>query len=209
MLSDTTAGQLVIENATSIPKTLTIAAQGPGGVQIAGSVDWNTRIFEIIGTGSASVTVVFKEVGIAGGKANDGGVLGGNEALGGGILIDGGQVTMSSGSVVCNAAATSGAAVGPGGSGGDAHGGGIYLATGQLTVRNSQVYHNSAVRRQRRRWRQWEHRASPAALAVGEGRGLVAASTRAAACCISPAPTSPTIWPKEERAAMAATVACR
>ena len=90
-LSDTTAGPLVIENATSIAKTLTIEAQGTGSVQILGSLGWDTRIFEIVGTGPASVSVLFKEVGITGGKVHDGGVLGGNAALGGGILIDGGR----------------------------------------------------------------------------------------------------------------------
>ena len=142
-LSETSDSQIVIENATSLAKTLTIEPQGPASVKIQGSVGWNTRIFEIVGTGSASVTVVFKDLEITGGKAHDGGVLGGTAALGGGILIDGGQVTLSHASVIGNAV-SGGMAAGPGG-GGSAQGGGIYLATGQLTVRNSQVLHNTAA----------------------------------------------------------------
>ena len=41
------------------------------------------------------MTVVFKNLEIKGGRAHDGGSLGGNVALGGGFLIDGGQVTLS------------------------------------------------------------------------------------------------------------------
>ena len=83
-LSDATAGQLVIANATSTPKTLTIVGQGPSASStvISGSSSWNTRIFEVVGTTAASVTVVFKDLEITGGKAQDGGVLGGNVALG-------------------------------------------------------------------------------------------------------------------------------
>ncbi len=66
---------------------------------------WNTRIFEIVGTGTAAMTVVFKDLEITGGNAKDGGVLEGNAALGGGILIDGGQVTLSNASVAGNTAA--------------------------------------------------------------------------------------------------------
>ena len=87
--------ELVIDNTTSMPKTLIISGQslGPPYTEIAGSSSWNSRIFEIVGTGKASVNVLIKDLEITGGKAHDGGVLGGNTALGGGFLIDGGQVT--------------------------------------------------------------------------------------------------------------------
>lgn len=38
----------------------------------------------MVGTGSASVTVVFKDLAIKGGDATDGGILGGPDAMGGG-----------------------------------------------------------------------------------------------------------------------------
>ena len=69
-LTDTTAGQLEIQNGTSTAKTLTIEGQGalPSDTEIAGSSpSWNTRIFEIVSTGPASVTVVFKDLEITGG----------------------------------------------------------------------------------------------------------------------------------------------
>lgn len=96
-LTDTTAGQLVIQNATSTAKTLTIEGQGssPSATILSGSSSWNTRILEMIGTGTASVTVVFKDLEITHGEMHDGGILGGTAALGGGLLIDGGQVTLS------------------------------------------------------------------------------------------------------------------
>jgi hypothetical protein len=51
-LSDTTAGQLVIENATNTPKSLRIVGQGvsPSGTILSGSSTWNTRA----GTGSGA-----------------------------------------------------------------------------------------------------------------------------------------------------------
>jgi hypothetical protein len=136
-LSDVAAGQLVIQDAASTPGTLTIEGQGasPADTVIAGSSGWNTRIFEVVGTGTANVTVVFKDLAIKGGHAIDGGVLGGAVALGGGLLIDGGQVTLSQASVAGNAAQGAGGADGaavtgdepgnPGGAGGGARGGGI------------------------------------------------------------------------------------
>ena len=90
-LTDTAGGQLEIDNTTTTPKTLTIEGQGalPSDTAIAGSPTWNTRIFEIVGTGGAGVTVVLSDLTIEGGTAKDGGVLGGTAALGGGLLIDG------------------------------------------------------------------------------------------------------------------------
>ncbi len=83
-LTETGEGQLVIDNTTSTPKTLIISGQslGPPYTEIAGSSSWNSRIFEIVGTGKASVNVLIKDLEITGGKAHDGGVLGGNTAPG-------------------------------------------------------------------------------------------------------------------------------
>ncbi len=102
-LSDTAAGQLVIQNGTSTAKSLTIESQGASQSVISGfTAGWNSRIFEIVGAGGAGVTVVFKNLVIEGGEAHDGGALGGTAALGGGILVDGGQVTLSGASMTKN-----------------------------------------------------------------------------------------------------------
>ena len=105
-LTDTAAGQLEITNGTSTPKSLTIEGQGtsPSSTVISGSAALNTRIFEIVGTGSATTAVVLKDLAIEDGSAHDGGVLGGTAALGGGILIDGGQVTLSNANIFTNGA---------------------------------------------------------------------------------------------------------
>ncbi len=96
-LSDTTAGQLMIDNPTGIAKTLSIVGQGasPTATVLSGSSTWNTRILEVVDTGGASLTVKISDLEISGGHAHDGGALGGNAAVGGGLLIDGGQVTLS------------------------------------------------------------------------------------------------------------------
>ena len=65
---------------------------------------------------------MFKDLEIRGGKASDGGVLGGNMALGGGILIDGGQVTFSNAIVTANEADAASGASGVAGTGGKAGG---------------------------------------------------------------------------------------
>ena len=156
-LTDASDGQLEINNSTGTAKTLTIEGQGtmPSDTVIAGSTTLNSRVFEIVGTGTAGVTVVFKDLEITKGRAHDGGILGGAAALGGGILIDGGQVKLSNVSVTSNrasgapgvngAAATGAHAGGAGGNGGAARGGGIYLAAGQLNVINSQIGSNFAT----------------------------------------------------------------
>ena len=116
-LTETTAGELEIQNATSTAKTLTIDGQAssPSATVIAGSSSWNTRIFEIAGAGGAGVTVVFKDLEITGGRAHNGG---GPAALGGGILIDGGQVTISNASIIGNHASGQPASTGQRGASG-------------------------------------------------------------------------------------------
>ena len=121
-LTDTSAGELEIQNGTGTAKTLTIEGQGssPSAAVIAGSSSWNTRIFEIAGAAGAGTTVVFKDLEITDGRAHNGGGLGGAVALGGGILIDGGQVTISNASITGNHAS--------GASGANGAAGGIGLA---------------------------------------------------------------------------------
>ena len=83
-------------------RTLLITSQGPGLATIgASSSSWNDRILQIIG---GNLTVTFQNLTITGGHAVDGGVLGGDAALGGGLLIDGAQVALSNVSVNGNQA---------------------------------------------------------------------------------------------------------
>ena len=148
-LTNASAGQLKIENDSGFAKTLTIEGQGSSSSDtvISGvdtpSAKWNTRIFEI----EPGVTVILKNLEVKGGHATDGGDLGGTAALGGGILIDGGQVTLSGAAVESNLAvgvpAASGGSARP--TGANAEGGGIYLAKGQLTLLSTSVFANGAL----------------------------------------------------------------
>jgi hypothetical protein len=152
-LTDASAGQLVIENTPGMAKTLTIEGPGPGDATSISGFDssptsfWDTRIFEIVDDSSAgSLSVVLKDLKIFGGHAKDGGVVGGTAALGGGILIDGGDVALSSASVCFNTATgAEGDLSLRAGNGGVAEGGGIYVAAGQLTLSRSNVLSNTAT----------------------------------------------------------------
>ncbi len=82
-LTDTSAGELEIQNGTGTAKSLTIEGQGsfPSATVIAGSSSWHTRIFEISGAGGAGVTVLFKDLEITNGRALNGGGQGGEPRL--------------------------------------------------------------------------------------------------------------------------------
>ncbi len=156
-LTDTADGNLIIQDsAAGVPaKTLTITFAGPGNATVAGMTGWSDRIFEIVSASGAAVSVTLQHVTIQGGNAHDGGVLGGPDALGGGLLIDGGQVTLSnvnvSGNIAQGAAGGSGGLGAPGQAGGSgatgagAQGGGIYLAAGSLTITASNIAGNKAI----------------------------------------------------------------
>jgi hypothetical protein len=147
-LTDKTAGQLVIQNSSSLPgKTLIFLGQGPANTIIEpGVAPWNNRDFELLGSTGSALNVIFQDLAIEGGDARDGGILGGGTALGGGVLIDGAAVTLRNVSVANNHAAgvigqggTTGTAglgvAGTDGSvGGNAQGGGIYMAAGTLSL---------------------------------------------------------------------------
>ena len=84
LLSNTTAGNIVIKNSSSLPaKTLTISGQGEAATIIGSVFNWQDRIFEIDGITGASVNVVFQTLSIEGGDARDGGNVGGSAVLGG------------------------------------------------------------------------------------------------------------------------------
>ncbi len=155
LLSDTSSGGLVIDNASSLPsKTLTIAGQGQNSSIIGSVFNWHDRIFEIEGSAGLLLNVIMQNLTIQGGDAQNGGVLGGNDALGGGLLIDDANVTLTNDVVQNNqaqgalgAAGKAGAIGAMGGAGGDgnnANGGGIYLASGTLSLFNDTVSGNAA-----------------------------------------------------------------
>jgi fibronectin-binding autotransporter adhesin len=153
-LTDKALGQLVLEDtASGVPnKTITIVGQGAGSTIIEPEDDagFATRDFEIISTPGAAVTVIFQDLTIAGGYAENGGALGGTAALGGGLLIDGGQVTLSNVDLTDDEAGGAEGAVGAGGgkgdgageaggNGGAALGGAFYVAGGSLDLRNTVI----------------------------------------------------------------------
>ena len=147
LLSDASSGGLVIDNSSSLPsKTLTITGQGQTNSVIGSAVNWNDRIFEIEGASGAVVNLTLQNLTIEGGDAQNGGVLGGDAALGGGLLIDDATVSLTNVLVQNNqaqgalgAAGKAGAPGAVGGTGGNAQsgdGGGIYLASGTLSLFN-------------------------------------------------------------------------
>ena len=154
---DISAGELPLFNGASGSKTISIVGQGPSNsIFDAGGT---SRVFEIIG--DSSLSVVFQSLGIEGGDATDGGFLGLNAAVGGGVLIDGGQVAMSNVALMNNEAAgfsgsngsngqsaTSAtppaAPAAPAATGGNAQGGGIYLYAGSLTLTHDTIAGNIA-----------------------------------------------------------------
>jgi hypothetical protein len=135
---------LVNETIVTAPsKMLFVVGQGAG---ITFTADGQDRVFTI------DANVVFEELTITSGKVQAPSAA--IPAQGGGLLIDGGQVTLSNvnvtGNAVYGAAGSRGAdgvyptAAMPGGSGGMADGGGVYLAGGALTLIQSNIAGNQA-----------------------------------------------------------------
>jgi len=157
VLSDLSSGGIIIENTSSLPsKTLTITGQGQTSSIIGSSFSWHDRIFEIEGSGGQSLNVTMQHLTIEGGNAQNGGVLGGTEALGGGLLIENANVTLNDVAVQNNkangapgaAGAAANAVGGTGGAGGvgnNAKGGGIYLAGGTLSLFSDAISGNAAL----------------------------------------------------------------
>lgn len=108
-LTDTSSGDLLINDQAAgvAAKTFTIVGAG-AGTTIVDASQLQNRVFQIVSSQGAAVTVVFQNLTVQGGAAGDGGALGGNAALGGGFLIDGGDVTFSSVSVKSNRAGAPG-----------------------------------------------------------------------------------------------------
>ena len=155
---DISAGELPLFNGASGNKTICDRRPGHGRTR-SSTPEGTTRVFEIIG--GSSLSVVFQSLGIEGGDATDGGFLGLDAAVGGGVLIDGGQVAMSNIALMNNEAAgfsgpngsnghsatksnRTGGAGGAGGAGGNAQGGSMYLYAGSLTLTNDVIQGNIA-----------------------------------------------------------------
>ena len=113
-ISDYSSGNLLVQNTSGLAqKTLIIAGAGPNNTVIEPSVsDWHDRIMEVVGSVGAGMTVELQGIQIFGGMAVDSGVLGGDRAIGGGILIVGANVTLDNTDVFSNQA------VGPDGTAG-------------------------------------------------------------------------------------------
>ncbi len=157
------AGELPFFNGGGGPKTIDVVGQGAPNSVITGG--GNNRVAEVFG--SSALNVAFRSLGIQGGYAATSGSVGVGAAgadpgFGGGLLIDGGVVTLSGVSMYNNVAAGSagfngsnghsattdnptGGNGGNGGNGGSAAGGGIYLTGGgSLTLVNDTLASNIA-----------------------------------------------------------------
>jgi hypothetical protein len=143
-LTDTADGNLVIDdqNSAVVSKKLTIEGRGATQTTVTGGSIWNDRIFQIVGQTGARMTVVFEDFTIEGGKASNAGVVGGSDALGGGLLIDGAKVTLRNVNVQNNLALGNNGNTG--GDGNNAFGGGIYVASGTLILSGGTINGNHA-----------------------------------------------------------------
>lgn len=139
--------QIVDQNDQVPLKTLTITGHGAANTIVAGGTNWGNRIFEILSQPGQVQVVTFQDLAIQNGHARDAGFSGkhsGYDGWGGGLLINGGDVTLTRVVVQDNVARgnVQSFAFSPGGTG---LGGGIYLASGNLTVRDSTIAHNQAI----------------------------------------------------------------
>ena len=151
------APQAVINVASG--RTLSIVGHqnqtsGTGGQTI---IDANQkgRVFEVSGFDGCGGGLVLQDLTITGGLATDSGQVGGLGAFGGGLLVDGGNVTLIRVNVTGNMAqgADGEDGVGPpsyggpltGGNGAMACGGGIYVNKGVLVLNNCNITQNWAI----------------------------------------------------------------
>ena len=162
-LTNEAAGALLIQNqnAQLVPnKTLDIIGAGPASTTVEPSTSlgtpWNDRVLTVVGSEGAGVTVLIENVTISGGSIKAASANTQLPAEGGGLLVDGGQVTLSnavvSGNQVVGAQGINGgpaahAASGASGqNGGVAQGGGVYLQAGTLDLTNgASITHNNAI----------------------------------------------------------------
>jgi hypothetical protein len=127
-------------NLTAAGHTLVIQGAGPDVTVI--DANFIDRAFQV----SAGVTVVFRNLSIIHGKAQDDGTTGAlpgtTDALGGGILDQGGNVTLDHVLLDINQAVAGGGAAGANGF--NAAGGGVWTDGGTLTISNSTLENDFA-----------------------------------------------------------------
>ena len=108
-----TSGQMLIDN-NLYPRTKSLTILGQGETNSVITAEQMSRVFEVVGSPS-SLLVTMQGLTIKAGRTTDsGGLNAGNAALGGGLLNDGGTVTLSDVAVLSNSAA---GATGSGGRG--------------------------------------------------------------------------------------------
>jgi fibronectin-binding autotransporter adhesin len=162
-----TLGQLLLENTSSLPsKTVAIISQDQfASTAPVINANFTGRVFDIIGTngGNTNLAVQFKgltqglviENGLA---KDDGGLtIPTGTAVGGGLLVDGGTVTLTNvqlehnealggtGAKGSTGASRTAGPGGPGHKGFSGQGGAIYIAAGSLTLDNDLITGNLAV----------------------------------------------------------------
>ncbi len=155
-----TQGQILLRNTTTMANKV-VQVDGTGEGQSIITANGSSRDFEIIGMNGQKVsnlTVFFQNLTIAGGLAKDSGglLLPTGSGVGGGLLMDGGLVSMSNVSMTGNSAhgatgstgfvgaSVTGGPGGPGSAGAPGQGGAIYLAAGSLTLDNDVIMGNTA-----------------------------------------------------------------
>ncbi len=121
-------------NLTNTTRTIVIEGAGDSGpnATVIDASQLNDRVFQV----APGVTVLFENLVIQGGNAQDDGTNTFSVGRGGGILNNGGNVTLSNVAVQNNQVTNASA--------GSAYGGGIYSAGGTLTLTNAVVQNNIA-----------------------------------------------------------------
>jgi hypothetical protein len=118
--------------------------QGAGSSTIIDAGQLQDRVFQIVNPG---IQVVFRDLVIQGGLARDNGTEGAlpgtTDALGGGILNNGGNVTLDN--VVLQNNVARGGDGAPLSNGHNAQGGGIYSTGGSLSISGSTLTNNQAI----------------------------------------------------------------
>ena len=98
-LAASSSGELLIRDLAAgvAGKTLTIAGQSEAStfVQSKAFSAQGSRLFEIVGGNGIGETVRLENLTLRSGFTQNGGLLGGTAALGGGLLVEGGDVTLS------------------------------------------------------------------------------------------------------------------
>ncbi len=153
------AGQILVSNSSGL-STKSIQVIGQGSAASVINTTGPNRLFVVQGTvgPSPNLHLLFQKLALEGGYAIDSGglVLPGNPAVGGGVLVEGGQVAFSSALLKSDRAVGqkgqtgSGASFyggtgGNGGNGGNAQGGGVFVAAGSLSLSNTQLVNDQAV----------------------------------------------------------------